>query len=152
MTDVLAKPFIREGMQRMLRKHLPHLLAEPPSQTSTTDGAYGGGPGGGVQGPVEMGSDPSSLASAHHMAAMKFEGTPIQSPSGGQAGAGAWGSPGGGMGTGGHSSSSSTSPMGMGLPVNGGQLVMGQALGYEGFAMVDERPGKRRMLSQGVMR
>ena len=145
MTDVLAKPFIREGMQRMLRKHLPHLLAEPSPQTTSADGPYAA-----VQGDtplnVDMPSDPS-LANAHM--AMKFEGSPIQSPSGQT---GAWGSP-GGMGNGApmanHSPSTSSLGMGGCVPVNGGQLVMGQ-MGYGGF-MVDERPEKRRRVGQGVM-
>lgn len=146
MTDVLAKPFIREGMQRMLKKHVPHLLAEPAPTAPTTEGHYGSVPADTALN-VDMPSDPS-LANAHM--AMKFEGTPIQSPSGQT---GAWGSP-GGMPNGGAMAnhSPSTNPLGIGgcMQVNGGQLVMGQ-MGYGGF-MADERPEKRRRIGQGAMR
>ena len=136
MTDVLAKPFIREGMQRMLRKHLPHLLSEPSPQPPTTDEPYAGVQGGGTLN-VDMPAD--SLANAHM--AMKFEGTPIQSPPQ----SGTWGSPGGMAGSG----APSANPLGMGGLVNGGQLVMGQ-MGYGGY-VVDERPEKRRRVGAGVM-
>lgn len=145
MTDVLAKPFIREGMQRMLRKHLPHLLSESTPPAPTTNGPYADVQAGAALN-VDMPSDPS-LANAHM--AMKFEGAQMQSPSGQS---GAWGSP--GMASSGAmaSHSPSTSPLGMGgcVGVNGGQLVMGQ-MGY-GAYVVDERPEKRRRVGSGVMR
>ena len=145
MTDVLAKPFIREGMQRMIRKHLPRLASASPT-ISTSGGSYAGVP---ADTSLNVDIPPGhSLGSAHM--AMKFEGTPIGSP---PAQAGAWGSPGGiANGAAMAGDSPSTSPLGMGgcVPVNGGQLVMGQ-MGYGGF-MVDERPEKRRRVGQGVMR
>ncbi|SPO05210.1 related to SKN7 [Cephalotrichum gorgonifer] len=146
MTDVLAKPFTREGMQRMLRKYLSHLLANrtPPAPAST------GGPYAGVQAGTGLSvGDISALDTSlggGHMS-MKFEGTPIASPSAGQGGV--WGSP-GTMTS--HSPSASPLQMGggVGVGVNGGaQLVMAspQTGGYHGFmapSMVGERPEKRQ--------
>lgn len=150
MSDVLAKPFIREGMQRMLRKHLPHLLATPSPPAPTTEGPYAG-----VQaGSALNGNMPPDAALATGHMAMKFEGTPIQSPSGQ---AGAWGSPGGMASHGGAMASHSptASPMGIGgLGVGAGAgMVMGGQMGSGGFiGSVEDRPEKRRRVAgQGVL-
>jgi osomolarity two-component system response regulator SKN7 len=87
MNDVLAKPFTKDGMVRILRKHLPYLLKNPPPPGSTADDM--GAPTAGQAGPVppypnsagmSMGqmAGPAAMSSAG--AQMKFEGTPIQSP------------------------------------------------------------------------
>lgn len=134
----------------MLRKHLPHLLATPSPAAPTTDSPYAG-----VQAEAALNGEmqPDAALATGHMA-MKFEGTPIESPSGQ---AGAWGSPGGMT-----SQSPSGSPMRMGgLSVSGGAgmtggpgIVMGgQMGGYTGFmGPMEDRPEKRRRVAgQGVM-
>lgn len=151
MSDVLAKPFIREGMQRMLRKHLPHLLATPSPPAPNTDSPYAG-----VQAEAALNGEmqPDAALATGHMA-MKFEGTPIESPSGQ---AGAWGSPGGMT-----SQSPSGSPMGMGglsvpggggmgggggMPGGAGIVMGGQMERYTGFmGPMEDRPEKRRRVA-----
>ena len=152
MTDVLAKPFTREGMQRMLRRHLPHLVSEPTPPAPSVEGTYTD-----VQAVRDMPAADGASMAAGHMA-IKFENTPIQSPSTGQTATGAW-----------HhspspitSQSPTTSPLGMGGCVgvsSAGQLVMTSAVaaggGYTGFMAptmgppgpgrdVIERPEKRQ--------
>lgn len=144
MSDVLAKPFIREGMQRMLRKHLPHLLATPAPPAPSTDSPYAEvQPDAALNGEMQ----PEAALATGHMA-MKFEGTPIESPAGQ---AGAWGSPGGMT-----SQSPSGSPMeigGLSVPGGAGIVMGGQMGGYTGFmGPMDDRPEKRRRIAgQGVM-
>lgn len=88
MNDVLAKPFTKDGMVRILRKHLPYLLKNPPPPGSTADdmppgvGQQGSGPppypnsAGGMS--MTQLAGPAAMSSAG--AQIKFEGTPIQSP------------------------------------------------------------------------
>ncbi|KAH6649602.1 HSF-type DNA-binding-domain-containing protein [Chaetomium tenue] len=79
MNDVLAKPFTREGMARILRKHLPSMLKDPQPAggvvggddlSQTVAGGHGTPHQGGF-GPAAMGGMPQ----------VKFENTPLQSPS-----------------------------------------------------------------------
>lgn len=87
MNDVLAKPFTKDGMVRILRKHLPYLLKNPPPPGTTVDDMA---PSGGQQGQappqfqnsagmsMAQMAGPAGMSSAG--AQLKFEGTPIQSP------------------------------------------------------------------------
>jgi osomolarity two-component system response regulator SKN7 len=103
MNDVLAKPFTRDGMVRILRKHLTRMLKDPQSAAGLVGGVDDmsgpvagapphqqpnqgpGGPGGGG------GYGPATMAGMPAMAGqVKFEHTPIQSPST----ASSWHSPG----------------------------------------------------------
>lgn len=90
MNDVLAKPFTKDGMVRILRKHLPYLLKNPPPPPPPGSAADDMGPTAGQAGPVAPSfpnsagmpmaqmAGPAALSSAG--AQMKFDGTPIQSP------------------------------------------------------------------------
>jgi hypothetical protein len=150
MVDVLAKPFMRGGMHKMLRRHLPHLLAESlPSQPSARGQGGAAGLGAGDMGA----SDPSSLTNGHM--SIKYENTSMQSSPVGQVGA--WDSPGpitthpGAMA----SHSAAESPMIMAGPGPydaASQMVVpgGQPGGYHGYlgpGMGEERVEKRRRLT-----
>ncbi len=88
MNDVLAKPFTRDGMIRILRKHLPHLLKNPPppglsiddvmplAEPSTRQAPVGGYSGHGGMSLGQMAGPPSIQTAAP----VKYETTPIQSP------------------------------------------------------------------------
>lgn len=81
MNDVLAKPFTKEGMVRILRKHLPYLLKNPPppgSEDLAPPPPQNGYVNANIM-PMQMG--------------VKFETTPIQSP----ATSSSWHSPGTGL-------------------------------------------------------
>jgi osomolarity two-component system response regulator SKN7 len=87
MNDVLAKPFTRDGMVRILKKHLSYMLKDPQSAGLVSDDT-----GQGVVGPIGPGPGPPASSQAYGgppqmtMAGMvntgqvKFEQTPIQSP------------------------------------------------------------------------
>lgn len=76
MNDVLAKPFTKDGMVRILKKHLTSLLKnQPPPDQYQYDINQNGGMAG-MQGPTQ--SYASMLGSG---STVKFEGgTPSQSP------------------------------------------------------------------------
>ncbi|KAL1881164.1 hypothetical protein VTK73DRAFT_4611 [Phialemonium thermophilum] len=85
MNDVLAKPFTKDGMVRILKKHLPYLLKNPPPPGSTGDdmGQAGAQQNSNSQynsAGMSMGqmAAPAAMSSAGQQ--LKFEGTPIQSP------------------------------------------------------------------------
>jgi osomolarity two-component system response regulator SKN7 len=83
MNDVLAKPFTKEGMTRILKKHLPYMLKNPPlaGEEGTTPNGGPAGPTPGYSGPSGMSMAP--VAGHHGMSAggpVKFSDTPIQSP------------------------------------------------------------------------
>jgi osomolarity two-component system response regulator SKN7 len=102
MNDVLAKPFTKDGMVRILRKHLTRMLKDPQSTAglgaddmSQNLAVAGHGPGPPTAGASTQGYAPANMAAA--MSSMtagnpqvKFEHTPIQSPST----ASSWHSPG----------------------------------------------------------
>lgn len=85
MNDVLAKPFTRDGMVRILKKHLSYMLKDPQPQGMSSDdpnqgvGAPGPGPPASSQGyagaPAGM-----TIATMGAGSQVKFEQTPIQSP------------------------------------------------------------------------
>ena len=86
MNDVLAKPFTKDGMIRILKKHLPYLLKNPPPADS--DELMGGPihapqpvstPGYTSSSTMSMGGPlgPTGIATS---SAVKYETTPIQSP------------------------------------------------------------------------
>ena len=80
MNDVLAKPFTRDGMVRILKKHLSYMLKDPQSVGLPTDdnGQTAGGPGPGPpQGYAQAGMTIATMGPAGQV---KFEQTPIQSP------------------------------------------------------------------------
>jgi osomolarity two-component system response regulator SKN7 len=79
MNDVLAKPFTREGMVRILRKHLTRMLKDPQSGAVVGGGDdLGQAVAGGHPPPHQGGYGPAAMGG---MAQVKFEHTPIQSPS-----------------------------------------------------------------------
>ncbi|EFW99706.1 stress response transcription factor [Grosmannia clavigera kw1407] len=87
MNDVLAKPFTKEGMVRILKKHLPYLLKIPPQPSSGEDMAQlssSGPPPGyinpGNMGPMNAMQAQQSLSAISASGGVKFETTPIQSP------------------------------------------------------------------------
>ncbi|KAL2272490.1 hypothetical protein FJTKL_06527 [Diaporthe vaccinii] len=88
MNGVLAKPFTKDGMIRILKQHLRHLLKNPAAADVEPNGV--------APVPVPSGSTPSysgmpSGTMSTAGSAVKFEsGTPIQSP----ATTGSWHSPG----------------------------------------------------------
>ncbi len=88
MNDVLAKPFTKDGMIRILRKHVTHLLKNPPPPGSSGDDMMAGTPQAGHPGPAagyasttmsmaSIGGPPSVATSS---STVKYETTPIQSP------------------------------------------------------------------------
>ncbi|KAK1753483.1 transcription factor prr1 [Echria macrotheca] len=85
MNDVLAKPFTRDGMVRILKKHLSFMLKDPSSvglgsdDSGQTIGAPGPGPPGSSQ-QFAGGSAGMTLATMGQGGQVKFEQTPIQSP------------------------------------------------------------------------
>ena len=76
MQDVLAKPFTKDGMIRILKKNLHHLLRNPPMELMTQS-----------EGPVLTSAGGYTSSASMNNAAMqqnmsmKFDTTPIQSPS-----------------------------------------------------------------------
>jgi osomolarity two-component system response regulator SKN7 len=92
MNDVLAKPFTKEGMIRILKKHLPYMLKNPPlaGEDGTPNGGPSSLPGGstpgysGGGGSVGGGPGPGGMTLAPPMAgpgaAVKFDNSPMQSP------------------------------------------------------------------------
>jgi osomolarity two-component system, response regulator SKN7 len=166
MNDVLAKPFTKEGMIRILKKHLTYMLKNPPLA-----GEEGTTPNGGPSLPA--GSTPSYSGSAGMTLApgsghpsmtaggpVKFGDTPIQSP----ATTSSWHSP--------TQNISHTSPGmdgGYLAPMSAGQGQMvitpggthrppypgtptgpmppgGMARMHDGMGRVDERPEKRQRM------
>lgn len=94
MNDVLAKPFTKEGMIRILRRHLTYLLKNPPPPGTLDDMGQpvgGGGQQSGYVNASNMGG--MSAIQPSNLANVKFETTPIQSP----ATSSSWHSPGGGQ-------------------------------------------------------
>jgi osomolarity two-component system response regulator SKN7 len=88
MNDVLAKPFTKDGMVRILKKHLPYMLKNPSPPGSATDeiapangqpgsAASYGASAGMAMGQMAGGPQPISTGAAQ---GVKFENTPIQSP------------------------------------------------------------------------
>ncbi|KAK3305529.1 HSF-type DNA-binding-domain-containing protein [Chaetomium strumarium] len=100
MIDVLAKPFTRDGMVRILKKHLTRMLKDPQAPGLIPDdmgqsGVAGAGPG--PPATTNQGYVPASTMAMANLAAaaagnpqVKFEHTPIPSPSA----ASSWHSPG----------------------------------------------------------
>lgn len=89
MNDILAKPFTKDGMVRILKRHCRHLLRDPKSADMELNGAT-------LSAPAPSGSTPAYAGGmqaggvATQGNAVKFEGgTPIQSP----ATTGSWHSP-----------------------------------------------------------
>ena len=79
MNDVLAKPFTKEGMVRILKKHLHYMLKNPlpPEELA----ANGGGPGSyPMGGPASLSSSGGGGGGAPGSTGGKFDTTPIQSP------------------------------------------------------------------------
>lgn len=91
MNDVLAKPFTRDGMIRILKKQLRNMLRDPPPPGLVSDdmvsngGPMGSGPQGAAQGyPGQPNMSMPTMAGPAGMGSggvVKFEHTPIQSPS-----------------------------------------------------------------------
>jgi osomolarity two-component system response regulator SKN7 len=154
MNDVLAKPFTKDGMLRMLKKHLPHLLNHASPQSSDMGTPYtpiaGGAP------PMNPMGAPSSIATTSLSG--KFDGTPIQSPAT-TTGTASWHSPGPAPP---NHTSPGASPLETGSYVgvnNSGQLVMAPATiqrpGFMATTMgppagsrpdLDDRPEKRQRI------
>lgn len=86
---MLAKPFTKDGMVRILKKLLPWLLKDPPPPGSTGDDmTQNGNPGGAP--PAYAGLSLAGTSAMGAPGGVKFEGgTPIQSP----ATTGSWHSP-----------------------------------------------------------
>jgi len=174
MNDVLAKPFTRDGMVRILKKHLSYMLKDPQSQGLSSDeqnqtvGAPGPGPPQGPQGFAGQ-STGMTLTTMSGGAQVKFEQTPIQSP----ATTSSWHSPGQmhqtspNLDAGGYMSAQMGSgPGGMLLTPGGSQRPQfaNQVGGHTGTATLsrmgdgmvglgDDRPDKRQRLygpSQGA--
>jgi osomolarity two-component system, response regulator SKN7 len=90
MNDVLAKPFTKEGMIRILRKHLTYMLKNPPlaGEEGTTPNGGPALPAGSTpnySGPTAaMSLAPVSVGGSHQSlqagGPVKFGDTPIQSP------------------------------------------------------------------------
>ncbi|KAH8887074.1 hypothetical protein GQ53DRAFT_750253 [Thozetella sp. PMI_491] len=91
MNDVLAKPFTRDGMIRILKKQLRNMLRDPPPPGLGDDimpnsGPLGPGPTVPAQGPYagQGAMNMTPMGGSQPMAGggvVKFEHTPIQSPS-----------------------------------------------------------------------
>ncbi|OAA56955.1 stress response transcription factor [Niveomyces insectorum RCEF 264] len=100
MNDVLAKPFTKEGMVRILKKHLPYLLKNPPPPGAGDDmgqptvggqhASYVNAPSMGAMSAMQT---PTALSAIGSGGTVKFETTPIQSP----ATSSSWHSPGPGQ-------------------------------------------------------
>jgi osomolarity two-component system response regulator SKN7 len=84
MNDVLAKPFTRDGMVRILKKHLSYMLKDPQSQGLSSDDANqaAGAPGPGPPTAQGYANAPTgmTITTMASGAQVKFEQTPIQSP------------------------------------------------------------------------
>ena len=166
MNDVLAKPFTRDGMVRILKKQLRNMLRDPPPPGALGDemvpngGVIGGpvGPGQAFAGAGPIGMGP--MAGAPGLAAggvVKFEHTPIHSPST----SASWHSPGQmtqtspNMETGGYLNAMGSGPGGMVLTPGGTQRpqYVGMPQGGSNLARLpdglvhgDDRPEKRQRL------
>lgn len=188
MNDVLAKPFTRDGMVRILKKHLKQLLKNPPAPGSAGDETLNSA---GVPGaPPAPSSYPNAALAAAQMsmqqqmanaaaaaaaaaggqmqAPVKFESTPIPSPTT----TASWHSPStmqqhtsptmdGGGGGGYMSAVGGSGPMGM----TPGGTQRGQQYGGQGvlpqigtptlgrmpdiMGVSDDRPEKRQRLGYG---
>lgn len=116
MNDVLAKPFTKEGMVRILRKLLPYMLKNPQPVGSGDDmnqQTAGGPPSGYVNASSISGM--GGMQAASGLGGVKFETTPIHSP----ATSSSWHSPGPGQLQ--HASPNMDNTGGyMQAPVNGG--------------------------------
>ncbi|KAK3690016.1 response regulator-like protein [Podospora appendiculata] len=88
MNDVLAKPFTRDGMIRILKKHLSYLLKDPlPTGILADDQTVqnvGAGPGPPVSAGQPYGAGPQGMTLSAIVGGqggqIKFEQTPIPSP------------------------------------------------------------------------
>lgn len=80
MNDVLAKPFTKDGMIRILKKHLPHLLKNPPAPGSSMDDIMSAGEARHAAAAVATYSNAGGVGLTHMGAPVKYETTPIQSP------------------------------------------------------------------------
>lgn len=82
MNDVLAKPFTRDGMVRILKKHLSYMLKDPSSAGLGSDdgGQTVGGPGPGPPTSTQQYAGGMGITTIGQGAQVKFEQTPIQSP------------------------------------------------------------------------
>ncbi|KAK3376003.1 response regulator-like protein [Lasiosphaeria ovina] len=88
MNDVLAKPFTKDGMIRILKKHLSYMLKDPQPAGLVSDdtGQHVGGPGPGPGPPASSqtygggGMAGMTIATMGTGGQVKFEQTPIQSP------------------------------------------------------------------------
>lgn len=92
MNDVLAKPFTKDGMVRILKKHLTYLLRDPPPPGTTGMPSEDLDHAGGRSGTPSAGGSQSyhgqTVMNLSHMVGppmaggptVKFEQTPIQSP------------------------------------------------------------------------
>lgn len=88
MNDILAKPFTKDGMVRILKRHCRHLLRDPKSADMELNGAALSAPAASGSTPAYSGMQAGGVANQGN--AVKFEGgTPIQSP----ATTGSWHSP-----------------------------------------------------------
>ena len=94
MNDVLAKPFTKEGMVRILRKLLPYMLKNPQPVGAADDmnQQTAGGPQAGYVNASSMGGM-GGMQATSNLGSVKFETTPIQSP----ATSSSWHSPGPGQ-------------------------------------------------------
>ncbi|CAK7271729.1 kinase-regulated stress-responsive transcription factor skn7 [Sporothrix epigloea] len=116
MNDVLAKPFTKEGMVRILRKLLPYMLKNPQPVGAGDDinQQTAGGPQSGYVNASSI-SSMGGMQTATGLGGVKFETTPIHSP----ATSSSWHSPGPGQLQ--HASPNMDNAGGyMQAPVNGG--------------------------------
>jgi len=154
MNDVLAKPFTKEGMLRMLKKHLPNLLTHASPQSSDLGTPYTptvvSAPSMG-----HMGAPPPSATTG---LAAKFDGTPIQSPAA-TTGTASWHSPGPAAASNASPGASPLETGSYGGVGNSSQLLMASATGQRpGFMATtmgppvgsrpdfDDRPEKRQRI------
>lgn len=165
MNDVLAKPFTRDGMVRILKKHLSYMLKDPqPPGMAEDNGQTAGGPGPGPPGSAQGFGGPGGMAMPSMGAGgqVKFEQTPIQSPTT----TSSWHSPGQmahpspNLDGGGYMSAQiGSGPGGMALTPGGtqrpqyaNQVVGGQVTTPtlvrmpDGMGLGDDRPEKRQRL------
>lgn len=88
MNDILAKPFTKDGMVRILKRHCRHLLRDPKSADLELNGTALSAPAPSGSTPAYAGMQAGGVPNQGN--AVKFEGgTPIQSP----ATTGSWHSP-----------------------------------------------------------